>query len=810
MKLVMCRDFEGVVVNKALEVRKVSAMKNQRVSRAAGKKFYSKLARTGWLLGLAVAVMAAGFNSATAQDAVPNRILIKPKTNVTEIALKSLWAAHSVREQSRLPKHNVRVMTVSPAQRDAVLQLLRRHPNIEFAEPDYIARSCLSPNDPYFASGAEWHLPKVSAPSAWNVTTGSTNVILAVVDTGVDLAHPDLAGRLLPGYNFVSNTSDPTDDNGHGTAVSGTAAATGNNGVGVAGLAWNCQILPVKVLDASGSGSYSAVAQGITYAADHGARIINLSLGGPSASSTLQSAIDYAWSKGVVVIAAAGNNGNSQPSYPGACNHVIAVSALQSNDTLPSWSSYGSYVSLAAPGVGIWTCCTNATYVSWSGTSFSSPIVAGVATLVASVNPALSNAQITSILKSTATDLGTVGYDIYYGYGRVNANNAVLAANGGPPPPDTQPPSVAITSPRSGSLLSGSASIVVSASDNTGVVKTECYVDGALIGSSTSASTAFLWDSASVVDGAHALQARAYDAAGNIGTSATVTVTVKNGVDRTAPVVTITSPATDSTVQGVIGVAVTATDDVGVVWVDCYLDGRRFAKVSGSKATFTVDTTRLANGTHILQAHACDAGGNLGSSATVNINVQNMPDATAPAVAITSPVGGTNVHGSINIALAATDNVAVTRTECYLDNRLIASRAGGTATFRFDTTFVADGVHSLQARAYDRAGNVGISASISITIQNITGGPTVAITSPADGSTVAPQQRVTVISSETGHRIVEVDVYLDGWYAGYSRQANPVFIWDTRRLSSGAHTLQAVAWDERGQTGASAVITVQK
>jgi hypothetical protein len=755
-------------------------------------------------------VIAAGFDAATAQDAVPNRILIKPKANATEISLKSLWAMHSMREHSRLPKHNVRVMTVSPAQRDAVLQRLRRHANIEFAEPDYIARHCLSPNDPYFASGAEWHLPKISAPSAWNVTTGSTNVILAVVDSGADLAHSDLAGRFLPGYNFVNNSSDPTDDNGHGTAVSGTAAATGNNGIGVAGLAWNCRILPVKVTDSTGSATYSAVAQGIIYAADHGARVINLSLGGPSASATLQSAVDYAWSKGVVIIAAAGNNGNNLPSYPGACNHVIAVSALQSNDTLPSWSSYGSYVSLSAPGVGIWTSCTNNTYVSWSGTSFSSPIVAGVATLVASVNPTLSNTQIVNILKGTAADLGSAGYDIYYGQGRVNANSAVLAANSGPPPPDTQPPAIVITSPRGGSLLNGTVNITVSASDNVGVVKTEAYVDGILVGSSTSGSATFPWDSASVVDGTHTLQARAYDVANNVGISASVTVTVKNGVDSTAPVVTIISPATDSTVQGTINVAVSATDDVGVVWVDCYLDGRRFAKRSGSSATFTVDTTKLSNGTHVLQAHACDAGGNLGSSATVNINVRNMPDATAPMVAITSPAAGATVRGFVNIAVTATDNVAVARIECYLDNRLIASRTGGTATFRYDTRLVADGLHTLQARAYDRAGNVGISAGISITVQNVTSGPAVAIVAPSDGSKVARQQQIMIKSSEPGHRIIEVDVYLDGWYAGYSRQANPVFIWDTRWLASGTHTLQAVAWNEQGQAGASPVVSVVK
>jgi thermitase len=784
-------------------------MKNEGLSRNFGEGIHSTLVRFGRLLCWAAAIAVAGFNMASAQNTVPNRILIKPKASVAETTLKSLWSSYSINEHHRLPQQGVRVMAVAPGQRDAVLQLLRRNANIEYAEPDYIATPCLTPNDPYYSQ--QWHLPNIQAPGAWNVTTGTTNVILAVVDSGVDLAHPDLAGRLLPGTNLVTNTTDPSDDNGHGTAVTGTAAATGNNGIGVAGVNWNCLILPVKVADATGSATYSAVAQGINYAADHGARVINISLGGPSSSSTLQSAIDYAWSKGVVIVAAAGNNGNSQPSYPGACNHVVAVSALQSNDTLASWSSYGSFISLSAPGVGIWTCNTNESYASWSGTSFSSPIVAGVASLVASINPALSNTQIVSVLESTARHLGSSGYKIYYGYGLVNASNAVFVANGGVPPIPSVP-TVAITSPVGGSVVSGTVNIAVTASETGGVIaQTACYVDGKLIGVSTSSSPVFAWNSATVVDGAHVLQACAYDATGNVGNSATVTVTTNNGVSHPAPTVVISSPANGSTVQGTISIVVSATDSIRVAWVDCYLDGRRIGLSSGSSATFTVNTTSLPNGTHILQAQACDVGGNLGSSATVSINVQNVPSTTPPTVVITSPAGGTNVHGYISIAVSATDALGVSRTECYVDNELIGVHRGGTTTFFFDTTLVVDGTHTLQARAYDPSGNVGISASISVTVQNITGGPTVTITSPADGSTLASRsQPITVTSSETGRRIVEVDLYVDGWFWDWSGRANPVFTLDTRWLASGAHTLEAVAWDEHWQTGASTVITVQK
>ncbi|MBI5821709.1 MAG: S8 family serine peptidase [Verrucomicrobia bacterium] len=786
---------------------------SKKLSRTSENKVISKFPRLGLLLCLTVAVVTTGFNAqvAAAADARPDRILIRPKANVTEVRLRSLYATHGMRQHNHMTQNRVRVMTVSPAQRDAVMQSLKNNANIEFAELDYIARPCLTPNDPYYASGSEWHLPKIQAPSAWDVTTGRTNVILAVVDSGVDVAHPDLAGRLLLGCDIVNSDSDPSDDNGHGTAVTGTAAAAGNNSVGVAGVAWNCLILPIKVTDSTGSASYSDVANGIIYAADHGARVINISLGGSYASSTLQSAIDYAWNKGVVIVAAAGNSGSSQPNYPGACNHVVAVSALQQNDTLASWSSYGSFVSLAAPGVGIWTCNTNGAYASWSGTSFSSPIVAGVAALIASANPALSNEQIVNILKTTANDLGATGYDTSYGYGRVNAYGAVTAT-GATTPSDTLAPSVAIVTPASGSVLKGTASISVRASDNVGVTQTACYVDGTLIGTSTNAAATFSWNSTTVADGTHVLQARARDATGNIGVSTDVSITVQNAADSSAPVVTISSPTDGSTVKGVISITVSATDDTGVAQVNCYLDGSLLGSRNRTSATFGLDTTKVSNGTHTLLAHAYDTSGNIGTSSTVSFTVQNTVDTTAPTATITSPTDGATVRGRVSIVLNATDDVAVTRTECFLDNRLIGSRRGSAATFALDTTLVSDGIHTLQARAYDAAGNAGVSPTVNIVVQNIVSGigPTVAITSPANGSTVSSQQRITVKASETGHRITEVDVYIDGWYAGYSRQANPVFIWNTSNLARGTHTLQAVAWDELRRAGASPVITVQK
>lgn len=476
------------------------------------------------LFGLTVALQAKDVR------VVSGQILVRPKAALADADFTALLKTHGAHQKQIIPGINVRVINVPDDKAARVIEALSHNPNIDFAEWDYIAEGFFAPNDPYYLGGYQWHHSKIQSSQAWDVTQGRSEITIAVLDTGVDFSHPDLNGKVLSGYNYVANNNNPADDQGHGTAVAGTAAASGNNGAGGAGVAFSNTILPVKVLDASGSGSYSAIANGLTYAANKGARIINMSLGGPSNSSTLQSAVDYAWGKNCVIIAAAGNGGNNTPQYPGACNHVVAVSATDSNDALTWFSSYGSYVSVAAPGQDIWTTTLGSGYGAVSGTSFSSPVTAGVAALVASVNPQLSNTQVVDILKTTSDDLGSSGFDVYYGNGRVNANRAVQAAKGttSVTPPsttsDSTAPTVQITSPSNGASVSKVVKVQVTAQDNVGVTKVELYVDGKLTGSSTTASTTFNWNSSKAKAGAHTLQAFAYDAAGNRGQSSSVTV----------------------------------------------------------------------------------------------------------------------------------------------------------------------------------------------------------------------------------------------------------------------------------------------
>jgi thermitase len=290
--------------------------------------------------------------------------------------------------------------------------------------------------DPYYL-GSQDDMSAIHAEAAWRncpVVSGS-GVTIAIIDTGVDLTHPDLKTNLVAGYDYVSNDGTPQDGNGHGTNVAGIAAAA-LNGVGVSGVAPLAKILPVRVLDDSGSGSISAVASGVTFAADR-AQILNLSLGAATSYSTLQNAINYAVNtKGRLVVAASGNCGDiyypyngctymNQPSYPGAYSNVLAVAATDNYDAHASFSTSGSQVDVSAPGVDIYNTFIPNSYDYESGTSQATPHVAGLAALIWSKYPSYTAAQVWNRITSTAVDLGAAGRDNIFGAGRIDVKQAL-------------------------------------------------------------------------------------------------------------------------------------------------------------------------------------------------------------------------------------------------------------------------------------------------------------------------------------------------------------------------------------------------
>jgi thermitase len=390
-------------------------------------------------------------------------------------------------------------MTVAKVEQGSVQQALaayRSRADVAWAEPDYIYRATLTTTDPSFPS--QWGPLKIGAPIAWDVTTGSAATYVAILDSGVfsetastylapdgQPGHPDLRGKVVSNANFTTATTGADDWYGHGTLMAGIAGAKTNAqpAEGIAGIGFDTRLFNGKVLGDDGSGFESWVAEGIVWAADSGAHVISMSLGGPGAcSQTMQDAVDYAWNKGLVIVAAAGNGGDDQvgdpaPESPGNCAHVIAVGAIDQADGRASFSNYGPAVPLAAPGVSILSTNYVGTYSTVSGTSPATPHVAGVAALLRSTPFGPTHQAIVDRLLQTADPI--VGTGSVWGYGRVNAAAAVGPASCSPRP------KVTITSTPSGGLLDVTATV-------TGVGNAVRYVQtGTLAGQTINAVVSF-------------------------------------------------------------------------------------------------------------------------------------------------------------------------------------------------------------------------------------------------------------------------------------------------------------------------------
>ncbi|MFC7596374.1 S8 family serine peptidase [Terrabacter sp. GCM10028922] len=317
---------------------------------------------------------------------------------------------------------------------DELASRLSADPAVAEVTLDYIRESSATPNDYFYSvTHDQEYLKTVRMPGAWDRSKGSLSQVVAVIDSGVNGKHPDLAGRTVAGFNALTNVGiaagAASDDFGHGSMVAGIVAAGTNNSEGIAGVAWNAKVMPVKVLNSLGRGTDSDIVQGIKWAADHGAKILNLSLGGPTDSPALHDAVKYAAAKGAVVIVAAGNSGADRPMYPAAYSEAIAVGATDNAGRITDFSTHGSWVDLAAPGWGILSTgrpdADGYIYYSGDGTSFAAPIVAGIAVLVRTQNQSFTPAQVASRLRSTARDAGPRGVDPFYGAGVVDATNAL-------------------------------------------------------------------------------------------------------------------------------------------------------------------------------------------------------------------------------------------------------------------------------------------------------------------------------------------------------------------------------------------------
>ncbi|MHB8928056.1 MAG: S8 family serine peptidase [Bacillota bacterium] len=390
---------------------------------------------------------------------VPGEVLVQFTPEASSFNVVSAHRSFGAKVINRLDKVNCQVVKVPDGREGRYAARYSRHRLVRYAEPNYLVHTLYHPNDPYLngpyetshdGSMTQYWLPKISALEGWEkVRSLGPGPILAIVDTGIDYEHPDLASKMardasgqVIGHNFVDGTDDAMDDNGHGTHCAGIAAAATDNNVGIAGVSFNAvKLMPVKVLDRSGSGSVANVANGVTWAADHGAKVISLSLGAPMYSQTLQEAIVHARSEGAVVVAAAGNDGRAICNYPGANYHALGVAATGQDDTVAGFSNWNIGVGLSAPGVAILSTLPDRPaelnnygylqgYDALDGTSMATPVVGGLLALLFAAEPGLTPDKAIGRLQATARNVAGIagdGWDAHYGHGRVDVR-AVLEA----------------------------------------------------------------------------------------------------------------------------------------------------------------------------------------------------------------------------------------------------------------------------------------------------------------------------------------------------------------------------------------------
>jgi thermitase len=407
----------------------------------------------GWAAGAPTVAAQTPVNPAVAVAPAPRfqagELLVRFRPGLGVASAEDVMDAHGLRQMDEIPALGVRRVRVPAGQEESLAAVLGQDPRVAYAELNGILTVQGEPNDPYFSS--QWGMTRIGAPAAWDQVTGTYPITIAVVDTGVWGSHPDLAAKMVDGWYRYDDgggviVSGPitagtnSDQLGHGTHVAGIAAASTNNGIGVAGVSWGAPIMPFRVFKLDFASDYD-VSVGILWVTDRGAKVINLSLGGPDYAQTLADAVAYAWAHGAIVVAAAGNANTSTTFYPAAYPNVLGVANAGTNDVTTNYPSgpggYGSWVDVAAPGQSILSTYNNGGYAYMSGTSMATPHVAGLAALIWAANPSLTNAQVIYTLTSTAEKVGPAPYDAsgwnqYLGYGRLHWGPALAIAKAGP------------------------------------------------------------------------------------------------------------------------------------------------------------------------------------------------------------------------------------------------------------------------------------------------------------------------------------------------------------------------------------------
>ena len=604
------------------------------------------------------------------------------------------------KEEQNNPLSNIHILQTD--QNADIYELAKQYgenPLVEYAEPNYLVYALETPNDPNYT--AQWGLEKINISEAYDIEKGDSNIIIAILDTGVDWNHTELSSRIwdngdetedgndtdgngyiddMRGWDYVNNDNNPTDDHGHGTHCSGIAAADTNNSVGISGVCWNCTIMPVKCLDAGGGGSYSDVALAIEYAANNSAHIISMSLGSSSDSNLVKDAVNYAYSQGIVVIAAAGNNYDDTLHYPAAYDNAIAVTATTTSDSKSSFSTYGYWTDIAAPGSDIYSTLPNNQYASWDGTSMATPFVAGLAGLLLSKNNSLNPDMLETIIKSTSDNVSSGNY---IGIGRINAYNALLKAD--------STTIAKLNDSLKGQTFGGDITINGTANGTSFANYTILYGSGiypenwtiiSTYATAVSNSNLTIWNTNGLSNGIYTIILEVND----IHDATFIDYAIVS-LDNIPPQITISSPLNQTYPTPTVLFKVSL--DVTGSWCGYSVDGEPNTSMTYSSSYWSHSNTDISNGQHNVTFHCNDSYGNMNSTSarwfsvsakTVsNCSVLNTPNSTYYLV---SDITNSSDNTCINITA---QNITL-NCQNHLINGINTAGSSGIYTDQFNTS----------------------------------------------------------------------------------------------------------------------------
>lgn len=543
-------------------------------------------------------VFAEGENGNGAEVIETDRVIVKLKDDSKD----SLQNSEVVSDGTVGTDHIVTVEVPASETVDEFIEDLEKRTDVESVEPDHLIQLTYIPNDPDVAA-KQYHHQNIETRKAWDKTRGSSNVVVAVIDDGIDLTHPELKKQIVSPFDIVNGTATSLPSGEHGTHVAGIIGSAIDNNIGGAGVAPNTKIMPVNVFE--GDLAYTSdIIQGIHYAVEKGADIINLSLGSYSYSKAFNDAIQFAHKNGLVIVAAAGNEGVSQSYYPASYANVISVGSTTSKEVRSSFSNYGGHIDIVAPGSSIYSTLPDGNYGTMSGTSMASPIVSGVVALVMAVEPALTNMEIENRLYTTADDLGNAGKDTYYGNGRINARKALKI--------EFLPAPYVLTVYDYSASISGTTEGYASIAIKAGTK---------VIASGTANQAGKFTIAIPKQSAGIKLLVTSTNTTGAISNAAEVIV--KDGTKPAAP-----------TINAVSDSAATVTGKAEVnAKVYAFVGSKKLGESLAANGTYTIKIAKQQAGT-IISVYAVDAAGNKSASSTVKVS-----DKTAPALPTVNVVG---------------------------------------------------------------------------------------------------------------------------------------------------------------------------